>query len=363
MAGNQSPVGEVDKSELENLKLRAEIEKLTAETSRLRSETSPFGSIARLAWPLVSGIVSLVVSLVSLRIASQAGKAAADQEQNRNFYSALQIATDPKGGYEARIAGVWSLVAYWHDPRYSTVTANALSAIVATATDSTAAESVVRADQLRQAAADAIGQAITEQTPPAESERLRILLYGDARPGKGSPGTITRYQQSLTALKLSLARQNADTAEVERRLRATREAIRENWEDLRYAMFAGHDLSGIDLYGGQLNGAFLRDANLSFANLCGADLSQVTLNGADLRYADLAGANLAGSIGWPEVKSLSGANIAGVKNAPPDFLQAAQAFKAESLTKADWKAHLNSLGTLEIDRPSSVVYTKCEQYP
>lgn len=57
----------------------------------------------------------------------------------------------------------------------------------------------------------------------------------------------------------------------------------------------------------------LRNSDLTGSSLIGADISGAMLNDADLRDADLK------DIQWQNVKSLKGANIAEVRNAPPGF--------------------------------------------
>ena len=60
--------------------------------------------------------------------------------------------------------------------------------------------------------------------------------------------------------------------------------------------------------------ADLQDADLTGANLAGADLSGATLDRADLSNADMR------DVKWQSIKSMQGANIAGLKNAPQGFL-------------------------------------------
>jgi uncharacterized protein YjbI with pentapeptide repeats len=130
---------------------------------------------------------------------------------------------------------------------------------------------MTRVQRLRLTAAAVIGKAITEKTPKAESDRLRKLLYGDGP--SGTLGAVTRYQQDLSALKTSLLDKKLNTESVDLSLQATREAIRQNWENLEFAQFASHDLTGIDLYDADAKGAYFGSARLTAANLCGANLS------------------------------------------------------------------------------------------
>ncbi len=94
--------------------------------------------------------------------------------------------------------------------------------------------------------------------------------------------------------------------------------------DLRNADLSGTDLSFADLHamnmrGGILKNAILDSADLRDADLVEADLSGVKLQGADLTDADLRDANLA-DIRWEGIKALARANIAGARNAPPNFI-------------------------------------------
>ncbi len=59
----------------------------------------------------------------------------------------------------------------------------------------------------------------------------------------------------------------------------------------------------------------LSDADLNGADLSNSDLSDATLDNADLRYANLNG------VQWKQIKSIQGANVFGVNNAPPEFVQ------------------------------------------
>jgi uncharacterized protein YjbI with pentapeptide repeats len=51
------------------------------------------------------------------------------------------------------------------------------------------------------------------------------------------------------------------------------------------------------------------------ADLSSADLADASLDRADLRNTDLT------SIHWQQIRSIRGANLFGIKNAPPGFLK------------------------------------------
>jgi hypothetical protein len=73
--------------------------------------------------------------------------------------------------------------------------------------------------------------------------------------------------------------------------------------NLEHASFQSADMTDVDLWGSHLAGAKLDDADLS---------------GADLRFADLQ------NVEWRQLKKVTAANIAGVKNAPEGFVEWAQ---------------------------------------
>lgn len=94
--------------------------------------------------------------------------------------------------------------------------------------------------------------------------------------------------------------------------------------DARDSMLDGSNLSFANLdYANfrksRLRHISFRDVNLSDADLTGADLSGSDFSGATLDNADLRHTNADG-IAWRQIKSIQGANVFGVKNAPVGFL-------------------------------------------
>lgn len=99
--------------------------------------------------------------------------------------------------------------------------------------------------------------------------------------------------------------------------------------DLRNAALHGAVLDGADLRningnGAHLEGAFLREARIGGADLRNADLRKADLRKADLANAnltgaDLRGANLGAVRNWKRIESLTGAQIKGIRDAPPGF--------------------------------------------
>lgn len=99
------------------------------------------------------------------------------------------------------------------------------------------------------------------------------------------------------------------------------------------------DFSGSNLEYASLRSANLRQANLSNANFMDADFEDADLVEADLGGANLTGANLANAdlrkvdmkgVRWQNIRSVEGANIGGVRNAPENFVKWALAHGAVS---------------------------------
>lgn len=100
--------------------------------------------------------------------------------------------------------------------------------------------------------------------------------------------------------------------------------------DLSTTDLRGSDLAGSDLTQGNLNGANFRKARLDRARLVEADLRNADLNGASLADSDLSGATLdqadlrnadLRAVKWRELRSVTGTNISGVRNAPAGFVE------------------------------------------
>jgi len=90
--------------------------------------------------------------------------------------------------------------------------------------------------------------------------------------------------------------------------------------DLRDSLLSYADLHSANLRGSHLENAALSNADLHDADLVGADLEGARLDGVDLGSADLRRAKLKG-IEWKQIKSVKGANVAGVQDAPEGFVQ------------------------------------------
>jgi len=102
--------------------------------------------------------------------------------------------------------------------------------------------------------------------------------------------------------------------------------------DLRNSTMAGCDftlatLNNANLRSADLNHAVFVEADLRAADLTGANLSDSDPSGAQLDGADLRSANLR-NMRWQQIRSIEGATIADVRNAPPGFVSWAVAHGA-----------------------------------
>jgi uncharacterized protein YjbI with pentapeptide repeats len=346
---------------LQHTKLAKEVGKLEQEIERLRSENTVWGTLSRNIWPLLSGLVTLSVSIASLflsgsalQISKQTQQFNVDQEKEKRFFAALQMATDEKAGQDARTAGIWTLSEHWND-RYSGTVASTLAAILATEpTDSTIPGASTKAQTLRYAAAIVIGTAF-QSCDAGECARLTKLLYGDAP--NATSGAVTREQQYFSNAKKYYS--GKGDPPFESILQVTREAIRYNSRHLESAMFGNDDLSQIDLDNAKAHGAYFGNAKLIGANLCNADLSEATFDGADLSYADLQGADIASSYGWEKGNTnLKGADVRGVKNQTPEFKKVAISTGAVDLPFDQWRRDLARNG-YTASQPTS--YANCDK--
>ncbi|MFN7922035.1 MAG: pentapeptide repeat-containing protein [Bryobacteraceae bacterium] len=342
-----------DRTALDIRKLRAEVDKLEAENRKLASENSGWGKFARSLWPVATGVLTALVGFIGLTYQSQQ-TAYRDREV---FLKLLEVAARGESA-EARIGAISALAQYWHGP-FRTTVAEILSATLMTEAVKTGQAD---AESVRRAAAFAIGEAICDKPSPVspwcvspssrDAAIIREILYGNSWTGRN--GSVTRIQRNLAGQKQGASRDAAQVIEL--KLQATREAIRHNWENLQYGMFAEHDLEGIELYRGELYRAFFGKANLQGANLCRANLTEANIEGADLRGANLSGADLS-RLSWNDATKLQGVNLCGVRNADPRFLAKASDQGAVTLGLDDWKQHVKD--RLGRTLPAYTVYSEC----
>jgi uncharacterized protein YjbI with pentapeptide repeats len=145
--------------------------------------------------------------------------------------------------------------------------------------------------------------------------------------GKGGSGGRIEALQELNTDKVPLVGVDVSSAFLQGLNLHNANLLRSDFSsaDMRNSNLAGVDLTLANLNSANLRGAALdrakcietdlRNTDLEGSSLVGADLSGSSLDDADLRGADLRDA------AWQRLKSVKGANIAGVKNAPEGFVE------------------------------------------
>lgn len=324
---------------LEEKKLEREIEKLDLDIESLQFQIRHRWRALTLTWPIISGattlLLAIVLGFVNISLQNKLTsiqREQSDREHYRLLVSSLENATDITRGPDRRIAGIWTLVSYWRDPRwpqYESDLQNTLSVLLITdrSKDSTYDDSY----SVREAAALAIGDAIKpEDSDLSRVRRLSKLLYGSAETWE--TGSVVRQNWFL--------KNHKEIPDYENKLWATKEAIRWNWEYLEKAHLAGAELARISLYKANLKNAYMAEANLEEADLRGADLEGATLDGANLNnanleYANLYKASLMHVANWTTI-NFTGANIKSIR-APNDLISWAKSNGAVELDSQDWR--------------------------
>jgi len=145
--------------------------------------------------------------------------------------------------------------------------------------------------------------------------------------GKGGSGGRIEALQELNEDKVPLVGVDVSSAFLQGLRLRNANLLRSEFSsaDLRNS-----DLTGVNFTLANLNSANLRGALLDHAKCNQTDLRNSDLNGSSLVGVDLSGASLDGSdlrsanlqdIEWQHLKSITTANIAGVRNAPAGFVE------------------------------------------
>jgi hypothetical protein len=117
-------------------------------------------------------------------------------------------------------------------------------------------------------------------------------------------------------------------------LRADMSAADVRGGDLRFAVLSYANLHSANFRGSRLGDASFEHADMQDMDLVGASLENAKLGGADLSEADLRSANLKG-MEWKQIRSIRGANIAGIQDAPDGFVKWALQNGAVQSTSSD----------------------------
>ena len=144
--------------------------------------------------------------------------------------------------------------------------------------------------------------------------------------GKGGSGGRIEALQELNADKVPLVGVDVSSAFLQGLNLSGANLMRSDFSsaDLRNSNLTAADFTFSNLNSANLRNAILdrarfaqadlRNADLTDSSLVAAEFAGASLDGADLRNADLK------DIQWKQLKSLRGANIAGVRNAPEGFV-------------------------------------------
>jgi hypothetical protein len=145
--------------------------------------------------------------------------------------------------------------------------------------------------------------------------------------GKGGSGGRIEALQELNADKVPLVGVDVSSAFLQGLDLQRANLMR---SDFSSADLRNSNLTAVNFTLANLNSANFRNATLDRTNLAGADLRNADLTGASLKGADLSGASLDGAdlrsanmqdVRWQQIKSLRGANVAGIANAPAGFVE------------------------------------------
>jgi Pentapeptide repeats (8 copies) len=144
--------------------------------------------------------------------------------------------------------------------------------------------------------------------------------------GKGGSGGRIEALQELNSDRVPLVGVDVSDASLQgirleraNLLRSNLAAADLRNSDFRFSDFADAELRSANFRGSDLRNVNFHGADLSAADLTDADLTKTDLSGTSLDNADLTDVNLQ-DVQWRQIRSLKGANIQGVKNAPAGFL-------------------------------------------
>ena len=123
-------------------------------------------------------------------------------------------------------------------------------------------------------------------------------------------------------------------------LRANFRAADVRGGNLNSAQMQYVDLASANLRDAILRNTDLRNATLQDADLTGANLSEADLGGANLAKADLRNSDFRNTK-WQKIEGIKLANIFGIKDAPPGFLNwAIQNGAISTESDTEWQALL-----------------------
>jgi hypothetical protein len=312
-------------------KLKLEVESLRYQNStRARIVGALFPSAISLTTAIVA-VIGIVVSIATYR--QQVAHTIADDE-SKALQQALSMATDPAGGPERHISGIYQLGQFWTLDQAFEIVAPTLTAILTLPgkPNPDAKHADVSSSLERCAAVEAIGAAFRAGVLETSQKRIAAMLLGNV--SKKVPGLIPARNVAfyhgfrLTTTGFPEAEDLVPTTpqlfeneNCATPLGATRAALKKIAEHLVDADLSNTDLRSLDLSRTDLRGISFEHADVVFTNMRCANLA-----GADFTKATMKDAQQPSRKAWMEL-----ANIRDVKGLDPDVTKT-----SISITDEEW---------------------------
>jgi hypothetical protein len=335
----------VSREDLELSKLACEVEslrenlgqaneekhKLELEVQLLASQLGRFGTFARVAWPIVSVILSTLIAFIALVFTLRQNSADSDRKEKEIFNFAVQQATDESKGNDVRISGIWTLNDPYFDwnNKFFQRTGHVLVAALVTGADDEDIKIAKSKQGVRLAAAQVLGG--TYACAPGQTGHLSSgqaisrFLFGTTE-NKQVPGILSTEESYLTIRRGQLQ----DASIIDLKLSAIRLVVQRYRGCFEKTDLTGYDLRTIDFSAANLVDAILVSADLQDANIRGGNL-----HGTELSEANLTRADVADLIDWDK-SVVKDANIKDLRNPPSGFRDWALNHHAVEMESAAW---------------------------
>jgi len=334
----------VSREDLELSKLHFEVEslknqltqaqqekrKLELEVELLLSQVGRFGTFARVAWPIVSVILSTVIAGLALWFTFNQKSSELDHQKSAIAFSAIHDATDDSKGNDVRISAIWALSPFFGDNNETQFfsTAHTLVTVLVTGADDDNLEKAYSKHAIRVAAAEVLGRATPCQPNQKDVQLFTKRLLFNSVGSLDTPGLVSIEESSVVTHRAALkGASGAQTPGADLKLSAIRLVV----ERYRYCL-ANTDLSGYDLNKINFSGAHLEGADLRASDIRGGNLS-----GADLQGADLSETHLADTLNWRE-SNVNGTDIRSLQDAPVGFRDWALDQHAVEMESSAWRS-------------------------
>jgi hypothetical protein len=319
-------------------KATQEAHKLSLEVDLLRSQIGGWGTFTRIAWPIISVILSTVIAGMAVIFTvrshnddSRQKGSELDQEKSVTELSSIHDAGDESKGNDARISAIWLLNPFFENSKDRRFFASAHTLVTALVTgeDDEDINKAYSKQAVRIAAAEVLGR--VSPCEPNQSDvvkDVKNLLFSPVG-HTDTPGLISIEESLLVIHRQVLnSRPQPKTSGADMKLSAIRFVV-ERYRDC---------LDQTDLHAFDLRSIDFSSAHLHEANLAGSDLRGANLDSADLSGADLTSSRLADSLNWNKIY-VDRANINSLENAPPGFRDWALDQHAVEMDPPAWKSY------------------------